>query len=295
MSSAEATLDTMKRKNHLHPSLPEPAFPSMWNPFHHEDCFEYYSYNWERSTEDNFRSNDLDFHGNFTSNRRHLDYEYHSHYCSSRQLLQDSIIEGLLFADNISADNASCDQWIIFSAGVMGAGKTHTINALISNEKESFLSEIRCPFVTVDQDEIRRMLPEFRIYVDKDPERAGVNTRKEAGMLAEILTEAALERGHNVLVDGTLKDAEWYMSYFRNLRFAYPWLKLGIIHVTAPVKDIHERVKVSKVKIGENSAVKQRTSTHNPIQPYVAPSKGNWPCCSHGCAVREHGASATIC
>jgi Zeta toxin len=86
-------------------------------------------------------------------------------------------------------------------------------------------------------------LPEFPVYVEKAPERAGELTRKEAGMMAEIVTNFALEKGMNVLVDGSLKDAAWYENYFRSLRLNYPKLKIGIIHVTAPTDAILERIK----------------------------------------------------
>jgi predicted kinase len=120
----------------------------------------------------------------------------------------------------------------------IGSGKTHTIHKL--NERGQFPLE---SFVSVDPDEIRRRLPEFQVYIEKNPERAGELTRKEAGMMAEILTNFALENGMNVLVDGSLKDASWYENYFRILRERYPNLKIGIIHVTAPVDAIFERVK----------------------------------------------------
>mmetsp|Transcript_103828 Transcript_103828/g.289249 ORF Transcript_103828/g.289249 Transcript_103828/m.289249 type:complete len:151 (-) Transcript_103828:753-1205(-) len=68
-------------------------------------------------------------------------------------------------------------------------------------------------------------------------------TRKEAGMMAEILSEASLERGQNVLKDGSLRDADWYKNYFTELREAYPGIRLGIIHVTAPMDVILERVQ----------------------------------------------------
>jgi hypothetical protein len=88
---------------------------------------------------------------------------------------------------------------------MLGAGKTHTINKL--HESGHFPLE---SFVTVDPDEIRRRLPEFQSYIQHNPERAGELTRKEAGMIAEILTNSALEQGMNVLVDGSLKDAAWH-------------------------------------------------------------------------------------
>ena len=66
----------------------------------------------------------------------------------------------------------------------------------------------------------------------------------EAGMVSEILTLAALEKGKNVLVDGSLRDSDWYQGYFASLRNDYPLLKIGIIHVTAPREAIIERAEV---------------------------------------------------
>ena len=62
-------------------------------------------------------------------------------------------------------------------------------------------------------------------------------------MMAEILAEASLERGQNVLKDGSLRDAEWYKNYFSELRLAYPGIRLGIMHVTAPMDVILQRVQ----------------------------------------------------
>jgi predicted kinase len=98
-------------------------------------------------------------------------------------------------------------------------------------------------FVTVDPDDIRRHLPEFDLYVAKSPQQAGDLTRKEAGYIAETLTEIALQRGHNVLVDGTLKDHRWYSHFFATLREQRPNIKIAILHITAPRHAIMERAK----------------------------------------------------
>lgn len=92
-----------------------------------------------------------------------------------------------------------------FLCWILGAGKTHTINKLHKSGQFSLES-----FVTVDPDEMRRRLPEFLTYSQQNPEKAGELTRKEAGMMAEILTNSALDQGMNVLVDGSLKDAAWH-------------------------------------------------------------------------------------
>ena len=60
----------------------------------------------------------------------------------------------------------------------------------------------------VDPDEIRQQFPEYSLYVNQNPLKAGEMTRKEAGYVVEILTLAALQAGKNVLVDGSLRDWE---------------------------------------------------------------------------------------
>lgn len=198
-------------------------------------------YNWELSTAENYQSEDRNFCGRFKKIRQRLDYQYHANYSCARQLLQDSIIESMLNTTVVQGKDTArecTEPWIIFTAGVMGAGKTHTIRQLHANGQFPLES-----FVSVDPDEIRRLLPEFDVYIETCPERAGELTRKEAGMIAEILTEAALEHGQNVLVDGSMRDAAWYQNYFDALRHSFPTLKLGIIHITAPITAIFQRVK----------------------------------------------------
>jgi len=102
-------------------------------------------------------------------------------------------------------------------------------------------------FITVDPDQIRQKLPEFHLYVDANPELAGALTHKEAGFIAEVLTLAGLQSGKNVMVDGSLRNAEWYKTYFKRLRTDFPMLRLGIIHVTAPREAIYKRAAVRKI------------------------------------------------
>ena len=274
-------------------------------------------YDWQLSTEENYRSNDegdnndhhYNSYGKFRTFRKRLDRSYHTNYICARQAFQDSIIESFLQihqeeqqqhqqqhqhqhqqqqqptrrTDDVPAaskDSAYDEQhshpttpdistpsnekecteeeivtssfsekqqeqqeqqqpWIIFTAGVYGAGKSHTIQRLQADG--CFPSNYK--FVSVDPDEIRQRLPEFSTYVAKTPYQAGELTQKEAGMIAELLTDAALDRNKNVLVDGSLKDAVWYENYFSVLRQSYPRLKIGIVYVTAPTEEIYKRVQ----------------------------------------------------
>jgi len=124
----------------------------------------------------------------------------------------------------------------------MGAGKSYTMRTLVEKGRFPLLA-----FVNVDPDAIRQNLPEFHIYVEQSPELAGELTRKEAGFIAEILTLAGLQSGKNVLVDGSLRDWEWYKVYFDRMRREFPSLRLAILHITAPREAVFHRAAVSAV------------------------------------------------
>eukprot|EP00977_Amphora_coffeiformis_P002146 scaffold425_cov175-Amphora_coffeaeformis.AAC.5 len=224
--------------------------------------------NYAADNDNNTSNNHAGFMGRFASIRQQLDYSYHRVYTVERQRLQDVILSGMLDKtkrlacigqqQHLVQDNQQHkdlpEQWVIFTAGVMGecfdhmprgVGKSHTIRALA--EKQRFPLSA---FVWVDPDQIRHCLPEFEMLVHYDPAHAGDRTRKEAGMLSEVLTLAALEEGQSVIVDGSLRDAEWYEEYFTHLRETYPGIKIAIFHVTAPHEAVLDR---AAVWIGERS------------------------------------------
>jgi predicted kinase len=121
-----------------------------------------------------------------------------------------------------------------------GAGKSHTMRTLVENGHFPLLA-----FVNVDPDRIRYFIPEFHIYLEQNAELAGELTRKEAGFIAEILTLAGLHAGKNVLVDGSLRDHNWYKQYFARLRANFPGIRIAILHVTAPREAVFQRAEVS--------------------------------------------------
>ncbi|KAJ1429856.1 zeta toxin-domain-containing protein [Ochromonadaceae sp. CCMP2298] len=118
----------------------------------------------------------------------------------------------------------------------MGAGKGHTIQWLFQNDLFPFDA-----FVNVDPDAIRALLPEVPQYNAVDDQRTGHLTQKEVGYISEVLSYDALTKGRNVLVDGSLRNAHWYMEYFRNLRAEFPIVKIAILQVAAPVETVLRR------------------------------------------------------
>ena len=206
------------------------------------------------SSEMNHKADKLEFFGPYSHIRKTLDYTYHAPYTRERQTLQDAIITDMLNTAVIKDKNGDVcttptEPWIVFTAGSMGAGKSWTLSKLVEKGRFPLLA-----FVTVDPDEIRRHLPEFHLYVNsQSPELAGELTRKEAGYIAEILTLAGLQAGKNVLVDGSLRDAEWYKGYFERLRHDFKNIRIAIIHVTAPREAVFQRAAVRRTCYGRSS------------------------------------------
>lgn len=187
-----------------------------------------------------------EFYGPYAHIRATLDYSYHSNYTFERQHFQDAILSHFLNAAVIHDKNGilcstPTEPWLVFTAGAMGAGKSYTMNKLVNQGRFPLLH-----FVLVDPDEIRQHLPEYHLYLETDqPEMAGELTQKEAGYISEILTMAALLAGKNVLVDGSLRDADWYSKYIQRLRIDFPILRISILHVLAPRAAIFQQAAVS--------------------------------------------------
>ena len=239
-SSASSSTGTTSSQDHHH--------------LRHAPEWNLASFNPNQSTEDNYAVVPSDntvttgsshLVGAFAHLRARLDYSYHRVYQTARQHWQDSLLQRLLdqTARTCRHSNAGTTnwypQWVVFSAGVMGAGKTHTIAWMAQRGYFPVQN-----FVGVDPDQIRHCLPEFDLLVRHDAAQAGDRTRKEAGLLSELLTLAALDAGQSVIVDGSLRDADWYQDYFAYLRQHYPGIKIAIFHVTAPREAVLERAAV---------------------------------------------------
>mmetsp|Transcript_13648 Transcript_13648/g.20736 ORF Transcript_13648/g.20736 Transcript_13648/m.20736 type:complete len:307 (+) Transcript_13648:2-922(+) len=172
--------------------------------------------------------------------RRSLDYSYHKHYSKERRQFQDQIVNYVMDACNREGMKYCRESryapWAVFTAGVMGVGKSHVMRWLNQHGHFPYSS-----FVRIDPDEVRQLLPELEGYKERDMESAGSKTHREAGYICEIVTKAALQDGRNVLIDGSLQDAEWYTFYFRHLKETYPKFRIAIMYITAPKESILER------------------------------------------------------
>mmetsp|Transcript_2617 Transcript_2617/g.3571 ORF Transcript_2617/g.3571 Transcript_2617/m.3571 type:complete len:445 (+) Transcript_2617:163-1497(+) len=198
-------------------------------------------YDYSKSSEENYSSIDSDFVGEYKNQREQLDYSYHTRYSEERQYLQDSLINEfpktrVQDRDGITICEKPLENWIVFTAGPMGAGKNHTMKWL--NDSGLFPLDA---FVNVDPDAIRDKLPEIEGYNQRNPATMGFLTQKEVGYITETLTFKSLSEGRNVLVCGSLRDANWYQEYFKQLRKKFPVLKIAIINVSTKIETALQR------------------------------------------------------
>lgn len=143
-------------------------------------------YDYSLSTEVNYHSKDAKFVGKYQKERALLDYSYHLMYSEERQLFHDTLIDKFHKTRVHDAKHdwyceSPLENWIVFTAGVMGAGKGHTMTWL--NKEKLFPMGA---FVHVDPDAIRHLLPEFEIYNHHDMSQSGYLTQKEVGYISEV-------------------------------------------------------------------------------------------------------------
>jgi predicted kinase len=137
------------------------------------------------------------------------------------------------------------EPWLIFTVGPRGAGKKQAIRNLVFEGHLELLT-----YIDVDPDSIRRRLPEYDTYVKMSPHKVDELTRKEAGLICEILTLAGLQAGRNVIVDGGLRDSKWHLELINKLKKEYPFLKFGIFHITAPLQHIIKHSRKKAIETG---------------------------------------------
>jgi hypothetical protein len=236
-----------------------------------------HGYDFARSTRDNYAAEHPGRNlGPFAQIRDALDVDYHGNYTPERQRVQDDLVAQALAAEGASAARAAArlrslqwladrlsagamcagagglkaaqaHPWIIFTAGPMGAGKSRTMSWLCARGIVP-LEHVVC----IDADSFRTALPEWRGYVARDATSAGARTRREAGYLVEIATEAALRLRQHVWVDGSLRDGEWYAALFGRIREAHPEYQIAILYVTAADATVRARAARRAAKTGRH-------------------------------------------
>ncbi|GAA5991823.1 hypothetical protein JCM10908_002221 [Rhodotorula pacifica] len=125
----------------------------------------------------------------------------------------------------------------LFTAGGMGAGKGHTLRAMLKNDT------VRLPSNTVwiDPDALSRLLPERPQYLKSDPSSASALLHPEASLLQEIIAAVAREQRRSLVVDGSLTDCQWFEGFMR--RYHQAGYDCEILFVSAPEEVMLKRAE----------------------------------------------------
>jgi predicted ABC-type ATPase len=179
------------------------------------------------------------FVGKYKDIREKLDYIFHENYTDERQLFQDLLIDKIIGMYVLNLDqNRGSQPYLVYTAGAMGAGKTHTLRVL-SQEGEG---KYDCSLI-IDPDRYREMLPEYQEMKVIDSLNAASYFQKESCILSEITLHIGLMRGYNIISDGSMINYQWYVNEITWIRQDYPSYRIMMIYVDADWDRIVERVE----------------------------------------------------
>jgi energy-coupling factor transporter ATP-binding protein EcfA2 len=144
--------------------------------------------------------------------RQSIDTVWHDSYTGDRVELQNrwilSKVENYLPVEK---------PRLIFTAGAMGSGKTHSLRAL------SHLIDLNINnTLIIDPDRFKEIIPEYSDYKKANLESAGTLVHKESVLMSELALHYALHHKLNIVVDGSLKDWEWHRGEFQRIRETHP-------------------------------------------------------------------------
>lgn len=172
-------------------------------------------------------------YGEFATIRRKLDYSWHTNYSPQRQAWQDDEVR------RVVRSHAQQEQpWVVFTCGPMAAGKGRVMSWLCRHHDFPFEDMVR-----IDPDQFKADMPEWDGYVRHDTEKAGTMCHKESGLIQELAQEVAFSGGHNIWIDGSLGDCNWYSSLFREVRRRFPQYRIAIIYVHCSEAKVLERAE----------------------------------------------------
>jgi hypothetical protein len=195
------------------------------------------------STETLYASSGTPPCGPYKKERQALDYGWHGRYTEARQKVQDGIISAHM--RHAPPPPHGVRPWLVHTCGAMGAGKSHVMRWLASSGSFPLHA-----FVCIDPDRIKGELPEAPAFVAQHRASAGSRLHKESLLIADVLTQSALAEGRNVLVDGSMRNTQWYRQEWARLREAAPCHRLAVVLVEAAPGTILARSAARATKTG---------------------------------------------
>lgn len=204
-------------------------------------------YRLEEDTATNHFKEGEGFHGPFAEIRSSRDHKFHGTYSLERQMWQDSVLETV-----VQRTSSQPAPWLVFTCGAMGVGKGYALGWM-SSQGLFPLEHI----VHIDPDHFKRVMPEWHAYIEyskqhKDPSIPGNRCHRESCYMQELALEESLRRCQNIWVDGSLRNAEWFVRVFEDIRERHPAYRIAIFEITAPEALIRQRAQERTARTGRS-------------------------------------------
>jgi len=204
--------------------------------------------------------NNDEFVGIFAKYRKMLDYTYYTNYNLQRQDKQDQIISKYL---GNGPEKYVNQPQLIFTCGCFGAGKSHCVKYLHSINK---LNLDR--YIYIDPDRIKYQLPEASNYIIKDPLNSGSLLHTESMYISLLMQYICFDRSYQMIIDGSMRECDWFVGYIKWINITYPIYKIGIIQVKANLDLILDRCQ----RRGKSTGRIISPELINKIYPMIQPS-----------------------
>jgi fido (protein-threonine AMPylation protein)/predicted kinase len=130
-------------------------------------------------------------------------------YTATRTQVHENIVRQTLDA----LQPATEQPLVVFLGGGSASGKTSISQMMIQSFKDS-----NEHVLLIDSDKIKTMLPEYEQLVKRDPENMARQLHDESSDIATQMYKEALDRNLNIILDGTMKNAEKYERFIQAAR-----------------------------------------------------------------------------
>lgn len=169
------------------------------------------------------------FYGPFAEFRKTMDYVYHRvNFRRERQKWQDQFVEAF-----VKSSIPQKEPWLVMNCGADNAATMEWLTKnCISLEN----------LVYISKSDFKLRMPEWAGYVMKEGlSKAKECTHDEAKYLQELLQEFALSRGQNIFVECKLRDTQFFIDMFSDIRRRFPKYKIAIFYVLMSEADTSQQ------------------------------------------------------
>lgn len=186
-------------------------------------------------------------------------------YETTRNSPERAALHKEIVAELLQQGETSENPQLIFTAGPFGAGKSTVINALT----EAGLIDTQ-RFMKIDPDQIKEMIPEYGELKQLNRSQAATTVHPESGDLQGIAFFRALEMNKNMIVDGSLRHADYFSEVINKIRIEHPNYNISIIYVDAGESTLLDRVVSRAVQTGravpESLVIDCKNQVHSAVE-----------------------------